>query len=124
LVKQEIYALAISYNLIRILISQAAQHSHQDPRTLSFLDALQHILDTAPVLTATTPKHREHKHQYLLTLIADCRIDRPRRPRINPRVVKVKMSKWARKNAAHHSEKRDITRQLKIVDIKRVGATA
>jgi hypothetical protein len=124
LVKQEIYALAITYNLVRTLISQAAAEHDQDPTTLSFLDALQHILDAAPLLTADTPDHREQKRQYLLTLLADCRIDRPRRPRVNPRVVKVKMSKWGRKTADHHSEVRDMAGQLKIVDVELDGVAA
>jgi hypothetical protein len=117
LVKQEIYALAITYNLVRTLISQAAAEHGQDPTTLGFLDA-------APLLTADTPDHREQKRQYLLTRLADCQIDRPRRPRVNPRVVKVKMSKWARKTADHQSERRDIAAQLKIVDVEMDGVTA
>jgi len=34
------------------------------------------------------------------------------------------MSKWARKSASHHSEERDIAKQLKIVDVGLDGATA
>jgi len=124
LVKQEIYALAITYNLVRTLISQAAAEHGQDPTTISFLDALQHILDAAPLLTATTSERREQKRQYVLTLLADCQIDRPRRPRVNPRVVKVKMSKWGRKTDVHKSEVRDIAEQLKIVDVEMDGVTA
>jgi len=44
-------------------------------------------------------------------------IDRPRRPRLNPRVVKVKMSKFARKNADHKGQVRDIVQGLKIIEI-------
>ena len=124
LVKQEIYALAITYNLVRTLIAQAATEHDQDPTAISFLDALQHILDAAPLLTATTLERRERKRQYLLTLLADCQIDRPRRPRVNPRVVKVKMSKWGRKTADHKSEARDLAHQLKIVDVGMDGVTA
>jgi hypothetical protein len=124
LVKQELYALAITYNLVRTLISQAAAEHGQDPTTLSFLDALQHILDAAPLLTATTSERREQKRQYLLTLLADCQIDRPRRPRLNPRVVKVKMSKWGRKTDVHKSEVRDIAEQFKIVDVEMDRVTA
>jgi len=116
LVKQEIYALVIMYNLIRTLISQAAAQHDQDPRTLSFLEALQHILEAAPILTVMPPADREKKQTYLLTLIATCQIDRPRRPRLNPRVVKVKMSKFARKNANHKSQTRDIVNQLRILE--------
>lgn len=118
LVKQELYALAIGYNLIRSLISQAAQQHGQDPRSLSFLDALHHILEATPILTALPSEQREHRRSYLLTLIADCPIDRPRRPRLNPRVVKVKMSKFARKNSSHKSKVRDVVSQLKILKTK------
>jgi hypothetical protein len=124
LVQQELYALAITYNLVRTLVSQAAAEHGQDPTTISFLDALQHILDAAPILTAAAPERRERKRQYLLALLADCQIDRPRRPRLNPRVVKVKMSKWGRKTADHHSEGRDLAQQLKIIDVGIDGVTA
>jgi hypothetical protein len=118
LVKQELYALAISYNAVRTIISQAAEQHDQDPRTISFLETLQHILDAAPILTATSSEQREPKRNYLLELIAGCLIDRPRRPRLNPRVVKVKMSKFARKNAEHKSQTRDIVQDLKIIEIE------
>jgi hypothetical protein len=121
LVEQEIYALAIMYNLVRTLISQAATAHGQDPLAISFLDALQHIIDAAPLLTASSPAHREHKRPYLLAVIADCLIDRPRRPRLNPRVVKVKVSKFARKMPGHKSETRDIVQELRVIDIEPVG---
>jgi hypothetical protein len=60
----------------------------------------------------------------LMGLLADCQIDRPRRPRLNPRVVKVKMSQWGRKTEAHTSEVRDMAEQLKTVDIGMDGVTA
>ena len=55
------------------------------------------------------------QHQYLLSLISQSEIDRPRRKRINPRVVKIKMSKFKRKNSSHKSEIRDIEKDLKIL---------
>jgi hypothetical protein len=124
LVAQEVYALAIMYNLVRSLIRQAATEHGQDPLAISFLDALQHILDATPLLTAAPTEHREKKRPYLLALIADCLIDRPRRPRLNPRVVKVKMSKFARKMSHHTSETRDIVKELKVIDVPFVGVPA
>ena len=122
LVKQELYALAISYNAVRAIIAQAAtEQDTQDPRAISFLETLQHILDAAPILTAVSSEQREPKRKYLLELIVGCLIDRPRRPRLNPRVVKVKMSKFARKNAEHKSQTRDIVQDLKIIDIAMVN---
>ena len=117
LVKQELYALAISYNAVRMIMSQAAEQHAQDPLQISFLETLEHLLDAAPILTAAPSEQRETKRNYLLELIASCLIDRPRRPRLNPRVVKVKMSKFARKNDDHKSQVRDIVQDLKIIEI-------
>lgn len=124
LVKQEVYALAITYNAIRALISQAAAKHGQDPCSISFLDALQHIIDATPMLTASSPTQRKKKYPTMLAVIANCLIDRPRRARLNPRVIKVKMSNWARKNASHKSETRDIVKELKIIDMQPIGLPA
>jgi hypothetical protein len=78
---------------------------------------LQHIIDAAPLMTADEPNRQESKFSYLLELIANCDIDRPRRSRINWRVVKVKMSKFKRKNRKHKSEKRDVEKELKIIRV-------
>jgi len=115
LVEQELYALLIMYNMVRLLIRRAAEEYGKDPCSISFLDALQHIIDAAPLMTADEPDRREDKLSYLLALVADCDIDRPRRPRINPRVVKVKMSKFKRKNKKHKSEERDIEKEFKVI---------
>jgi len=115
LVEQELYALLTAYNLVRLLIRQAAEEHGKDPRAISFLDALQHIIDAAPLLTVDDTNRRRDKFAYLLALIADCDIDRPHRPRINPRVVKVKMSKFKRKRKKHKSQTRNIETELKII---------
>ena len=115
LVKQELYALLIMYNTVRLLIYQAAVEQDKDPRFISFLDALQHIIDAAPMMTADASERTVDRFCYLLMVIADCDIDRPRRQRINPREVKVKMSKFKRKNKRHKSENRDIAKELKIL---------
>jgi len=115
LVEQELYALLIMYNLVRLLIRQAAEEHGKAPGAISFLDALQHIIDAAPLMTAGEPDQQADKFRYLLAVIADCDIERPRRPRVNPRVVKVKMSKFGRKNERHRSEERDIEKELQII---------
>jgi len=114
LVEQELYAMLVMYNLIRLLIRQAAEEHGKDPCSISFLDALQHLIDAAPIMT-TDEAHQESRFEYLLAVIADCEIDRPRRPRVNPRVVKVKMSKFKRKREKHKSETRDLAKGLKII---------
>jgi len=114
LVEQELYAMLVMYNLIRLLIRQAAEEQGKDPCSISFLDALQHIIDAAPLLTADS-QAEESKFEYLLAVIADCESDRPRRPRVSPRVVKIKVSKFARKREKHKSETRDLAKELRIV---------
>jgi len=48
-------------------------------------------------------------------VIADSGIDRPRRHRVNPRVVKIKMSKFKRKNKEDKSEQRNLEKELVII---------
>lgn len=115
LVEQELYAVLIAYNLVRELIHQAAVVHHKQPRQLSFLDALQELIDALPHMSIARPAHAERQYHYLISLIAECEIDRPQRPRINPRVVKVKMSKFKRKRATDKSSYRDIENELQIL---------
>ncbi len=115
LVEQELYAVLIAYNLVRELIHQAALVHHKRPRQLSFLDALQELIDALPHMSIARPAHAERQYHYLIFLIAECEIDRPQRPRINPRVVKVKMSKFKRKRPIHKSSYRDIENELQIL---------
>ena len=51
LVEQELYATVIVYNLVRERIHQAAMETNKDARRISFLDALQCIIDAIPHMT-------------------------------------------------------------------------
>jgi len=62
--------------------------------------------------------NERNRFDYLLVLIADSLIDRPRRPRVNPRVVKVKMSNFKRKRSGDKSKYRDFENEIKIIDIE------
>ncbi len=115
LVAQELYAMLIMYNSVRLLIVQAATAHNKDPRFISFLDALQHIIDAAPLMTVANAEQRQQQFDYLLALIAHSDIDRPRRQRINPRVVRVKMSKFKRKRKKDKSERRNLEKELEII---------
>lgn len=116
LVKQELYALFISYNGVRVLMQQAAAQSGKAPTELSFLQTLQAVIDALPYLNWRGHPHTQKQHRrYLLVVIAEAEIEYARRPRINPRVVKVHGSKFARKTAAHQSEKRDFEKDLFIL---------
>ena len=117
LVEQELYAMLIMYNLIRSLIYEAASKQCKDPLLISFLDSLQFIIDAAPFMS-NTQRNQRNMFEYLLELIADSPIDRPRRPRVNPRVIKVKMSKYKRKRRADKSTYRNFEEKLTIITQK------
>ena len=115
LVTQELYAMLIVYNQTRFLMYQAAMHHGEDPLEISFLDTSQWIID-AVVEVNRVPKARSKAMiDYLLQLIAESLIDRPRRPRVNPRVVKIKMSKFSLKKSKHKSQSRDLERQITVI---------
>lgn len=115
LVEQELYGMLIAYNLLRDLMYQAANKYDKDPLLLSFLESLQLVVDAIQFITYASLKLRQIQSEYLLLLISECEIDRPRRNRINPRVVKIKMSKFKRKNSTHKSETRDLNKDLQII---------
>jgi hypothetical protein len=111
-VEQELYCILISYNLIRSLIKEAADKNGGDPLLISFLDTLQVIFEYAVIPeTDNAGKTRD----YMLQIIAESKIDRPRRPRRNKRVVKVKMSNFKRKRSADKSEYANFIQDVKII---------
>jgi hypothetical protein len=115
LVEQELYAMLIMYNLIRILIYESANREGKYPLQISFLDTLQLIIDSTPFMTIAKDSKRKQMFSYLLNMIADSPIDRPRRLRSNPRVVKVKMSKFKRKRKKDKSEYRNFEEDTQII---------
>lgn len=115
LVEQELYGMLIAYNLLRDLMYQAANKYDKEPLLLSFLESLQLVIDAIRFVPYATLELRELQSEYLLFLISESEIDRPRRNRVNPRVIKVKMSKFKRKDSTHKSEIRDLKKDLEIL---------
>ncbi len=103
LVEQELYSIMIVYNLIRSLIQEATNMEGGDPLLISFVDTVDLIIQSAPLMSMITGKRKE-KRSFLLKMIAESKIDRPRRPRRNPRVIKVKMSNFKRKRSKDKSQ--------------------
>lgn len=91
-VKQEAYATFTTYNLIRRLMVEAGEAHEVSPLEISFVDTVEAIKNAAPRFEAAPHERTRMLVQQLLKDIADCRNKRPRRPRWNPREVKVKMS--------------------------------
>jgi hypothetical protein len=106
LVKQELYALLISYNMTRWLMFQSAEENGVQALQLSFLDCLQWIIEAVD---------KGDGHRYLSKLIAESLIDRPRRKRVNPRVIKVKMSKFKRKKKGDKGENIDYEKMTEVL---------
>lgn len=99
-VVQEIYALSLGHFVIRSLMFQAAATVGLDPDRLSFTGCFQILKCRLPECDSATPARFEEWYRGLLWEMQMERAD-PRRNRINPRVIKRKMSKWKKKRPQH-----------------------
>jgi len=97
---QEIYALSLGHFVIRSLMFQAAEPVGLDPDRLSFTGCFQVLKCRMPECDSSTPQSFEDWYQALLWEMQNERTD-DRRNRINPRVIKRKMSKWKKKRPEH-----------------------
>ena len=97
---QEIYALSLGHFVIRSLMFEAAATVNLDPDRLSFTGCFQILKCRLPECDGKTPATFEAWYQGLLWEMQGERTD-PRRNRINPRVIKRKMSKWKKKRPEH-----------------------
>ncbi len=99
-VVQEVYALALGHFVTRALMVEAARPLHLDTDRLSFLGCLQILRCRLPECDARTPQTLQRWYQGLLWELGREQIE-ARRNRINPRVVKRKMSKFKKKRPEH-----------------------
>ena len=100
---QEIYALSLGHFVIRSLMFQAAETVQLDPDRLSFTGCFQILKCRLPECDSSTPRSFEDWYQALLWEMQNERTDE-RRNRINPRVIKRKMSKWKKKRPEHRRQ--------------------
>jgi Insertion element 4 transposase N-terminal/Transposase DDE domain len=99
---QEIYALSLGHFVVRALMFEAAKTIALDPDRLSFLGCFQILKCRLPECDSSTPRSFEHWYRSLLwELQVERTDDDVRRNRINPRVIKRKMSKWKKKRPEH-----------------------
>ena len=96
---QEIYALLLAHYLVRVLMQEAAATQTIDPQRISFTGALRILRCRLPECVRA-PGETQRWYQRLVQEIAE-EILPPRRNRINPRVIKQKMSKWPKKRTHH-----------------------
>ena len=98
-VVQEIYGLLLGHFVVRKLMVEAAQQADVSPRQLSFVATLKILRCRLPECPQTE-RGLQRWYQNLLAEVAE-EVLEPRRDRINPRVIKRKMSNWQKKRPQH-----------------------
>jgi hypothetical protein len=116
MVEQELWATLLAYNLVRRLLAQAARVHRIDPRRISFTDAVV-------LIAATWTAHPRGPADLVAAYVrftndlADCVLDRWRRPRRVPRVVRLRSTQYPRKRQGARERVYDPQKLL------RIGAT-
>lgn len=100
-VLQEIYGVLLAYNAVRYLMHEAALAVDIDPRRLSFIHAVRVLRETAPLMRAAPTVRLPALYSAMIQHIAQGQLP-PRDNRVNPRVVKKKMSKFGKKRPEHY----------------------
>jgi hypothetical protein len=99
-VKQELYAVSLGHFVVRALMLEAAKEKNLDVDQLSFTGCLRILQARLPECDSATPLRLDEWCRMLLAEMAEERLE-PRRNRVNPRVVKRKMSKFKKKRPEH-----------------------
>lgn len=102
-VEQELYALSLGHFAVRALMLEAANKDELDVDRLSFTGCLRILQARLPECDSSTPMRLDEWYRLLLEEMAQERIE-PRRNRVNPRVVKRKMSKFKKKRPEHRGQ--------------------
>jgi len=98
-VRQEIWGLALAYNLVRVEMQRAAEEAGVEPTRISFVNALSLIRvalllsSTPPLAPGRIPERLADLRRHLKMLVLPQR----RSERAFPRAVKIKMSNYLRK---------------------------
>ncbi len=100
---QEIYGLLLGHYVIRVLMHEAAETIQIDPERISFTATLKILRCRLPEI----PVHQSQDaldgwYRRLVEEVSE-EVLPSRRHRINPRVIKVKMSKWPKKRPVHRA---------------------
>lgn len=97
---QELYALSLAHFTIRAMMFDAATGAGLDPDRLSFTGCFQILQCRLPECRVVSLASLRLWYEALLAEMRDECIE-PRRNRINPRVIKQKVSKWKKKRPEH-----------------------
>jgi hypothetical protein len=98
-VVQEIAGLVLAHYVVRVLMSETARRNNLPPRRLSFTGALKILRCRLP----ECPRGRKGLERWYEDVLAEIaeEVLPERRNRINPRVIKRKMSNWRKKRPEH-----------------------
>ena len=99
-VLQERYGILLVYHAVRHVLHEAALTVDIDPQPLSFIHAVRVIRETMPVMHAAATERLPFLYTAMIRHIAQGQLP-PRDNRINPRVVKKKMSNFPKKRPEH-----------------------
>lgn len=105
---QELYAMSLGHFVIRALMFEAASEANMDVDRLSFKGSFQILKTRLPECDPTDEVKLSNWYAAVLWEISRERIP-PRRNRINPRVIKRKMSHW-KKCRPHHRKQPPLTK--------------
>jgi hypothetical protein len=100
---QEIYALSLAHFVIRSLMCEAASEAGLDPDRLSFAGSFRILKCRLPECDGRSPGALASWYRGLLGELQRERTE-PRRNRINPRVIKKKISNWKKKRPQHRGQ--------------------
>ena len=97
---QELYALSLGHFVTQALRVEAARRQEIDPDRISFTGTLRVLRCRLPECAGRDTAALDHWYRRLLWEISEQGLE-PRRPRVNPRVVKHKVSNYAKKHPRH-----------------------
>jgi len=99
-VRQEIYALSLGHFIVRAMMCDAATQADIDPDGLSYTGCLQVLRQALADFDTNSFATLGQWYAAVLESMRD-EPNEPRRNRVNPRVIKQKMSKWPKKRPEH-----------------------
>lgn len=116
-VVQELYGLLTAHGLVRRAMSAAAVRAGVAPRRVSFTGALK-VLRCRLAECPDDDPGRARWYEQLVEEMSE-EVLPERRPRINPRVIKKKMSNWNKKRPEHCTKTRPVERFRDTIQVLR-----
>lgn len=113
-VMQEAWGMVLAHTLVRELMMEGAEVAGVSPTELSLTDSLEVIKLSLRDFHACGCRRRAKLREKLIQQIGECLIDRPRRKRQCPRVVKRKMSNFRLKRPGDRDGPLDTEIRFKI----------